>query len=196
MKGDSADGRYFHALTARPDARNTMPSRVGQPVITPQGVTDKHWTLLAADGKLIVSSTRITPHLGGDGIMTERRKSQLSVVARILLAGPLLAPMVGWAGTWSSCQTITSFTDYTSYSNSIYLNLSPGMSGCATDTNGGVIMRINTAGVTADQYKNLYATIMLSYSLGKQVMVYADTSATPACFISIVSIGGYANQCN
>jgi len=54
MKGDSADGRYFHALTARPDARNTMPSRVGQPVITPQGVTDKHWTLLAADGKLNV----------------------------------------------------------------------------------------------------------------------------------------------
>jgi len=36
------------------------------------------------------------------------------------------------------------------------------------------------AGGTADQYKNLYAAIMLSYSLGKQVMVYVDTTAAPA----------------
>ena len=128
--------------------------------------------------------------------MTKRSKSQLSVVARILLAGSLLAPMVSWAGTGSSCQTISSFTDYTSYSNSNYLNLSPGVSGCATDSNGGVILRVGAAGVTADQYKTLYATIMLAYSLGKQMMVYYDTSQAPACFASIVSIGGYTNQCN
>jgi hypothetical protein len=102
-----------------------------------------------------------------------------------------------WAGSvWSpTCQTITSVTDYTSYNNSLYLNLSPGISGCGADTNGEAIIRIGIAGVTADSFKNLYATTMLSFSMGKQIMLYYDNSQAPACFVSIVSIGGYQNQC-
>jgi hypothetical protein len=108
----------------------------------------------------------------------------------------ILAPAASWAVTWSSCQTITSVTDYTAYSNSFYLNLSPGIAGCIADTNGGVLYRIGVAGVTADSYKSLVASTMTAFIIGKQVMIYYDASQPPACFASIISIGGYANECN
>jgi len=114
-----------------------------------------------------------------------------------MLVGILLGPVTGWAGTWSSCQTITSVTDYTAYNKSFYVNLSPGISGCAADAPGAVIFQYSTTGTgTAfDAYKNLFGTTLLAYSLGKRVMIYYDTSA-PACYASIISIGGIANQCN
>ena len=116
--------------------------------------------------------------------------------ARWLCAGALLIPAVSWGANWSSCQTITSVTDYTAYSSSFYLNLSPGISGCVADTTGAVLYRIGMAGVTADSYKSLVASTMLAFVTGKQVMIYFDTSQPPACFASIISLGGYANQCN
>jgi hypothetical protein len=113
-----------------------------------------------------------------------------------LLAGLLCAPVLADTYGWSSCQTITSVTDYTAYSSSFYLNLSPGVPGCTADTNGGVLYRIGAAGVTSDSYKNLIASTLFAMAMGKQVMLYYDTTQAPACFVSVISIGGYANQCN
>lgn len=113
----------------------------------------------------------------------------------LLIAG-VIAPMTSWASTWSSCQTITSLTDYTAYNSSFYLNLSPGIAGCSADTSGGALYRVGIAGVTADSYKSLVASTMAAFLTGRQVMLYYDSSQPPACFVSIVSLGGYANQCN
>lgn len=128
--------------------------------------------------------------------MSWRGSRMRYLLTRWLLCIALLVPLSSWAATWSSCQTITSVTDYTAYSSSFYLNLSPGISGCSADTNGGVIYRIGMAGVTADSYKSLVASSMIAFLTGKQVMLYYDSSQAPACFASIVSLGGYANQCN
>ena len=119
--------------------------------------------------------------------------------ARNMLVAALLGPMACWAGTWSSCQTITSVTDYTGNNNSFYVNLSPGIPGCQADTVGAAIFQYFTAppagGLTFDAYKNLYTTTLLAYSLGKRVTIFYNTSA-PACYGTVVSIGGIANECN
>ena len=127
---------------------------------------------------------------------------RLAKFAPYMLAGALLGPIACWAGTWSACQTITSLTDYTSYNNSFYVNLSPGIPGCVADTNGAAIFRYVTPAppgsllTPIDIYKNLFATTALAYSLNKQVMIYYDNSQAPACVASIISIGGISNQCN
>jgi hypothetical protein len=120
----------------------------------------------------------------------------VGIRARWLLIGALFGPVVTWGATWSSCQTITSVSDYTAYSNSFYLNLSPGIPGCSADTAGGALYRIGMANVTADSYKSLVASTMVAFITSRQVMIYYDSSQPPACFASIVSLGGYANQCN
>lgn len=121
---------------------------------------------------------------------------RLATTARYMLFGALLAPVASWATpTWSTCQTITSVTDYTAYNNSIYMNLYPGITGCSADTTGGAIIQMS-ATLSLDQYKNLYATTMLAYSLNKPVTLYYDNSQAPACFVQVVSIGGYTNSCD
>jgi len=126
---------------------------------------------------------------------------RLATAARYLLAGTLLGPMACWAGTWSSCQTISALTDYTANNASFYLNLTPGISGCVADTNGGAIVRYTSLSgpviTPIDTYKNLFATAALAYASGKQVQLYYDnTSSPPACLVTIISIGGTSNQCN
>lgn len=85
-------------------------------------------------------------------------------------------------------------TDYSAYSGSFYLVLSPGIQGCSSDVQGTAIFRVGQMGVTADTFKSLLASSYVAFTTGKRVMIYYDDS-TPACFSSIISIGGYSAQC-
>ena len=117
-------------------------------------------------------------------------------VARWLLVTAFFGPITSWGAAWSSCQTITSVVEQTAFNNSFYVNLAPGVSGCAADTSGEVLYRIGMAGVTTDTYRGLIASTLAAFLTGKQVMVFYDASQAPTCFASIIAIGGYANQCN
>src|SRR5712675_1371284 len=119
------------------------------------------------------------------------------MISKLLLLSLLTSavPSLSFAAAWSTCQTITAVSDYTTHSNSVYLVLSPGIPGCSSDAAGAAILRVGQMGVTSDSIKSLMATSMIAYVAGKPVMIYYDNSSA-ACFASIISVGGYSAQCN
>ena len=58
------------------------------------------------------------------------------------------------------------------------------------------MLRNGAAGVTSDSYKSLIATVMVAMTMEPPEMVFCDNSNAPTCFVQIISIGGYAAQCN
>jgi hypothetical protein len=99
---------------------------------------------------------------------------------------------------WSSCQTVTAVSNYLAYSNSIYLTLSPGISGCTGNSGSSVSavgFVVGQEGVTSTNINALLATSLAALTAGHQVMVYYDASTAPQCNSQIVAVGGFAAQC-
>ena len=106
----------------------------------------------------------------------------------------LAIPCSAWAGSWSTCQTITAVSNYIAYSSTVYVILSPGIPVCNNDAPGAAMFRAGKMGVTDDSLKTLLASATAAYLAGKRIQVFYDESA-PTCFSNVVSIGGNAGQC-
>lgn len=104
-------------------------------------------------------------------------------------------PALCQANSWSSCQTITAVSNYTTHESAVYVILSPGISGCHADAPGATKFKVGQMGVTADALKGFLATALAAYLSGKQVMIHYDETS-PSCHASIISVGGWAAQCN
>jgi hypothetical protein len=93
----------------------------------------------------------------------------------------------------STCTAVAS--NYTAYSNTVYLILSPGIPGCSSDAAGAAVFRVGQMNVNADSLKGCLSTALSAYLSGKRVQIFFDPS-TPACFSNALSVGGTTGQCN
>jgi hypothetical protein len=121
----------------------------------------------------------------------------LGIIGLVLAAtvGVAFSGSASAAPVWSSCQTITAVSNYLAYNNSIYLTLSPGISGCTGNGSPSVGFVVGQLGVTSDNIKSLLASALTALTSGSQVTVFYDDSTTPQCNSQIVAIKGYAAQC-
>ena len=120
--------------------------------------------------------------------MELKRKLLYTFVASIVMT-----PICQATPTWSGCQTVTAVSNYLA-ADTIYLVFSPGIPGCSSDAPGAATWRIGQMGMTADTMKSFLATALTAFATGRQVMIYFE-NATPTCFASFISVGGYSGQC-
>jgi hypothetical protein len=120
----------------------------------------------------------------------------MRILSRVMLAMSLMLPLASQATQqWSSCQTITSVSNYMAYNSDslLILSFSPGITGCTFNgTSGAVGIEVGQFGVTASNINTFLAGTLTAYSTGHQVMVYYDTDT---CFGIIVANGGYGGAC-
>jgi hypothetical protein len=96
---------------------------------------------------------------------------------------------------WSSCQTIIGVSNYLAANSSIYLALSPGITGCSPNgIDGAVVFGVGTDGVTAANITSFLAASLTALAAGQRVMIYYD-NATVTCAGIIIANNGYAGQC-
>jgi hypothetical protein len=126
----------------------------------------------------------------------------MNLMKRVMLVACACVPFVTAeaqaAVTWSSCQTVTAVSNYLAYNNSIYLTLSPGISGCTGNSGSSVSavgFLVGQEGVASTNIQSLLATSLAAMAAGSQVMIFYDTSTAPQCYSQIVAVHGFAAQC-
>ena len=123
----------------------------------------------------------------------------MSLLTRIIIAVCILAPTVSQAAlVWSPCEKITAVSDYLAYSNSVYLVISPAITGCNGSTGGNgsaVDFAVGQEAVTSANVNSFLAVALAAYSSGHQVKIYYDNATTPQCYSMIVAVGGYYGEC-
>src|SRR5882724_8496895 len=120
------------------------------------------------------------------------------IVMAVCACSSFLAGEARAALTWSSCQTVTGVANYLALNKSVYLTLSPGISGCNASTGTSVSsvgFAIGQESVDATNIESYLATGLTAMSTGSQVTIYYDTSTAPQCYSMVLAVHGYANQC-
>src|SRR5438270_2470849 len=116
-------------------------------------------------------------------------------LVRFLISACSVLPLVCEAMTWTTCQTVTSVSNYIAYNNSILFTVSPGVSGCTyAGTPNGLAVAVGQLNVTSNNINSLLASLLVAASIGKGLMIYYDSSSS-ACYSEIVAIGGWGGQC-
>ena len=118
----------------------------------------------------------------------------MRIQVRTFLITCLFLPVVSQAA-WSGCQKVTAVTNYLAYNSSVFLTLSPGISGCSfASVTGAIGFTIGQMNVTSGNINTLLASGMTALTLGRGVMIYYDSS-TANCYSEMIAIGGYDGSC-
>ena len=112
----------------------------------------------------------------------------------IILFGFSTTLQAAWQ--WTTCQNVIGISDYRAHDSTIMVTLPLELSGCPSNATGTSYIRFKdgTAGITNDIQKSVIAIGSSAHVSGNKVMIYyEDTGGW--CNGRIISLGGYAGQC-
>jgi hypothetical protein len=111
----------------------------------------------------------------------------------LLLPASMLIPVEARAAeVWSGCMTITGVSDYIAYDGQVFVYFATPLPGVA-QVGAGYAWVTGQNGVTSDNISGFLATALAAKLSNTPVMVFYDNTTG---YLIIMSVGGYAGQCN